>query len=168
MRNVHRRMPGRGDLGRRYLCDRPIEVHRLRHLRRRMPQRSDRSRGVVLRTIRFAPHQAGAGRIRIIPGLSLPCGLPATASSAGRAVHTLPVGMVQTGKAGRQLKPASLVAPHIQNTGKGPEGERNFPSRPKQKRRPKPSGAFITIGRTDQYPNSSRWLTSCTGPIVRR
>lgn len=47
MRNVHRRMPGRGDLGRRYLCDRSVEMHRLRHLRKRMPQRSDRSRGIT-------------------------------------------------------------------------------------------------------------------------
>ena len=167
MRNVHRRMPGRGDLGRRYLCDRPVEVHRLRHLRRRMPQRSDRSRGVVLRTIRFAPHQAGAGRIRIIPGLSLPVRSSCHGIFSGKSG---PYAACRhgTNRQGRQLKPAGLAAPHIQNTGKGPEGERNFPSRPKQKRRPKPSGAFTTIGRTDQYPNSSRWLTSCTGPSVRR
>ncbi len=42
MRHLHRRMPGRGDLGRRHLRDRSRQVHRLRHLRRRLPERSDR------------------------------------------------------------------------------------------------------------------------------
>lgn len=44
MRYLHRRMPGRGDFGRRHLCNRSRQVHRLRHLRRRLPLGGDHSR----------------------------------------------------------------------------------------------------------------------------
>ena len=44
MRHLHRRMPGRGDLGGRHLCNRSRQVHRLRHLRRRLPLGGDHSR----------------------------------------------------------------------------------------------------------------------------
>ena len=40
-------MPRRGHLGRRYLRDRPGQVHRLRHLRRRLPERSDQARIIL-------------------------------------------------------------------------------------------------------------------------
>ena len=83
MRHLHRRVPGRGYFGRRHLRHRRRQVHRLRHLRRRLPERSDQARIILQEGIK-----------KLFPRKEelfyclFPSGSADTPETRGRSTHT--------------------------------------------------------------------------------
>ena len=83
MRQLHRRVPRRGYFGRRHLCDRRRQMYRLRHLRRRLPERSDQARIILQEGIK-----------KLFPRKEelfyclFPSGSADTPETRGRSTHT--------------------------------------------------------------------------------
>ena len=83
LRHMYRRMSGRGNLGRWCLCNRSWQVHRLRHLRRRLPERSDQARIILQEGIK-----------KLFPRKEelfyclFPSGSADTPETRGRSTHT--------------------------------------------------------------------------------